>query len=86
MFLHMIVVKSVLNYAHGNTYNLTVYRAEETGDHHIYISKIGSEVGDVYIASEDVVSNAASEGFGDIVEQLLQIATDDIDRNEFGKY
>jgi hypothetical protein len=86
MFLHMTPVKTAKHTARDTEYELLVYQAQETGEYHIYIAKGDFGVGDVFTASQEVVSDAASTSGMDVVEELISIAISDIDKNEFGYY
>jgi len=79
-------VKSEVHEVHKKTYELLVYQVKETEEYRIYISESGIGIGDVYTATDEVVRDAKSTGAGDIVEQLITIAKNDIERNEFQQY
>jgi hypothetical protein len=82
----MVPVKKETHSAHGNKYELFIYRVEETGEYRIYVAKNGFGVGDVFEASQEIVSYAKKVSGADLVEELIVVAKSDIDRNEFGLY
>ena len=86
MFTHMIHVQNEKYSAHGNEYELIVYQVEETGEYRIYIAKNDMGVGDIFTASDEVVNDAKQVQGINIVEELIKVAKDDIDRNEFNQY
>lgn len=86
MFTHMVPVKKVTHKARNSVYELLIYQVEETGEYRIYVAKDGFGVGDIFTASQDVVRDAKNTDSSDIVENLISIAIDDINRNEFGLY
>lgn len=86
MFTHMVPVSKQAHRARDTEYEMLVYRVEETGEYRIFISKGGFGVGDVFVASQDVVTDSQQTGRDDVVAELIRIARDDIDRNEFGLY
>jgi hypothetical protein len=47
---------------------------------------VGFGVGDIFTASQEVVQDAKITAGMDIVDGLISIAIDDINRNEFGRY
>jgi hypothetical protein len=85
MFTHMIHIKNGKHSARNVDYELLIYQVEETGEYRIYIAKNGMGVGDIYTASDEVVKDAKHVHGEDIVEQLINIAKSDIDRNEFNQ-
>lgn len=86
MFMHMINVKNETHSAHGNTYELSVYQVQENGQYRIYISKSGDTVGDIFTASQEELLDATQIQKSDLIEELITIAKNDIDRNEFSQY
>lgn len=86
MFTHMINIKSESHTANGNEYELSVYQVRETGEYRIYISKSGNGVGDIFTASQEDVLDAKHTNTPDIIGGLIEIAKDDINRNEFNLY
>lgn len=86
MFTHMKLIKNHPHVARGASYELLVYQIEETSEYRIFIAKGGLGVGDVFTASQDVVQDAAKVSSVDVIDSLLKIAIDDIERNEFGLY
>ena len=85
MFTHMILVRTETHRARAATFELLVYTVRETGEYRIYVARGGFGVGDVFTASQEIVSDA-TVGDTDIVAELVAIAKDDIDRNESGQY
>jgi hypothetical protein len=86
MFTHMQQVRKENYHAHDTDYELLIFRVQETGEYQIYVAKGGFGVGDIFTASQDVVGDAKLQDGTDVVEQLIEIAKDDINRNEFGLY
>ena len=86
MFTHMVPIKTVIHNARNTDYELLVYKVTETNEHRIYIAKGGFGVGDIFTASNEVIEDINSLSGEDVVAGLINIAIDDIDRNEFGCY
>lgn len=86
MFTYMRQVRKENHRAHGTDYELQIFRVQEVGEYRIYVAKGGFGVGDVFTASQDVVGDAKLQDGTDVVENLIEIAKDDINRNEFGLY
>lgn len=86
MFTHMRFIKKDTHQAHRNMYELLVYQVNETNEYRIYISKAGDGVGDIYTATQEIVSDAEKISGANMVEELISIAKDDIVRNEHGYY
>lgn len=86
MFTHMQQVRKENHHAHGTDYELLIFRVQETGEYRIYVAKGGFGVGDIFTASQDVVGDAKLQDGTDVVEELIEIAKDDINRNEFYLY
>jgi hypothetical protein len=86
MFTHMRPVKKHLHSAHGNEYELQVYFVEETSEYRIYISKENNGVGDYFSATDEIVRDAKITQSVNIIDGLIDIAKDDINRNEYGLY
>lgn len=86
MFTHLIQVKKISHKARNTDYELLVYQVEETGEYRIYVVKGGFGVGDIFMASQEVVQDAKGASGIDIIDGLISIAIDDINRNEFGHY
>jgi len=86
VFTHMVPIKKETYSVHGNKYELLIYQVVETGEYRIYVAKNGFGVGDVFTASQEIVSDAKKASGRDLVEGLISIAKSDIDRNEFGFY
>ena len=86
MFTRMRFVRKENHNARNTDYELLVYQVEETGEYRIYIAKEGFGIGDIFSASQETVHDALSTSGDDIVEGLISIAIDDINRNEFGLY
>jgi hypothetical protein len=82
MFTHMRLDREETHQAHNSTYDLMVYQVIETGAFRIYIPKPGVP-GEMFTASEEIVRDARS---GDVIGEIILLARDDIDRNEFGLY
>jgi 2-hydroxy-3-keto-5-methylthiopentenyl-1-phosphate phosphatase len=86
MFTHMLNVKNEKHQAHGNTYELSVYQVQETGQYRIYISKAGDTVGDIFTALQEDVLDVAQSKSADLIEEIISVAKSDIDRNEYNLY
>jgi hypothetical protein len=86
MFASMNHVKTEHYSARNTEYELRVYLVHETKEHRIYISTSGDSVGDMFTASDDVIKDAKLFSNVDIVEKLITIAKQDIEKNEFGQY
>jgi len=86
MFTHMVNVKTDTHSAHGNDYELNVFQVQETGQYRIHITKSGNAVGDIFTANQEDVLDAKHTTIPDLVGELISIAKDDIDRNEFNLY
>ena len=86
MFTHMVPIKTVSHKAHGADYELLVYKVKETDEYRIYVAKEGFGVGDIFTASQEVVNDTMVTSGIDIVEALIDIAIDDINRNELSLY
>ena len=86
MFTHMRPVKKDVPSAHGNEYELQVYFVEEASEYRIYISKEDDGVGDIFSATDEVVKDAKTSNSINIIDDLIEIAKDDINRNEYGLY
>lgn len=86
MFTHMVTVKKVSHKARNTDYEILIYQVKETGEYRIYIAKGGFDASDIFTASQEVVRDGKSATGIDIVEELISIAIDDINRNEYGVY
>ncbi|MCG5537374.1 hypothetical protein [Halorhodospira sp. 9622] len=86
MFTHMEQVRKETYRARDTDYELMVFRVQETGEYRIYIAKGGLRIGDIFTANQEVVGDAKLQDGTDVVEQLIGIAKDDINRNEFDLY
>lgn len=86
MFTHMIPVKTIHHEARNEEYELNVYQVVETKEYQIFISKSGEGVGDIYTASEETVKDAKEVNATDMVDKLIEIAKEDINRNEYDQY
>lgn len=86
MFTHMRIEKMDVHSAHGKQYELQVYFVEETSEYRIYISKENDGVGDVFSATYEVVKDAKNTNSLNIIDDLIEVAKDDINRNELGIY
>lgn len=87
MFTHMVAVKKEMHQAHGAEYALLVFRIEGTDEYKIFIAKDGFDAaGHIFTASNEAVQDARSQSGNDLVDELISIAKNDIDRNEFGLY
>jgi hypothetical protein len=79
-------VRKETHRARNTDYELMVFRVQETGEYRIYVAKGDFGVGDIFTASQEVVGDAKLQNGTDVVEQLIEIAKDDINRNEFDLY
>ena len=86
MFTHMVAIRTEAHHARNATFELLVYKVEETGEYRIYVAKGSFGVGDIFTATQEVVRDATVTAGPDIVAALISIAKDDIDRNEFEQY
>lgn len=86
MFTHMVPVKKLTHRSRNTDYELLVYQVQETSEYRIYVAKGGFGVGDIFTASQEAIQDAKSTAGIDIVKELISIAINDIDRNEFGLY
>jgi NAD(P)H-flavin reductase len=86
MFTHMRFEKMDVHSAHGNKYELQVYLVEEISEYRIYISKENDRVGDVFSAKYEVVKDARNTNSLNNIDVLIEVAKNDINRNEFGIY
>lgn len=86
MFTHMVQVRCETHQARNTNYDLLVYRIQETGEYRIYVAKGGFGVGDIFTASQEVVSDAKVTNGQNVVDELIAAAKGDINRNEFGLY
>ncbi len=86
MFTHSTVVSRETYTSRGFDFDVIVLQAFETGDYQVVIVKNSFEVGDNFGVSRTVALDRSSEFGVDSVDELIQIAKDDIDRNEFDKY
>lgn len=87
MFTHMTAVKKEIHEAHGAEYALLVFQIEETGEYKIFIAKDGFDTaGHVFTASQEAVQDAGSQSGIKLIDELISIAKNDIDRNEYGLY
>jgi hypothetical protein len=86
MFTRMVQVKREMHKTRDTNYEVLVYRIQETGEHRIYVAKGGFGVGDLFTASQEVVSDAKVTNGQNVVDELIAAAKDDISRNEFGLY
>jgi hypothetical protein len=78
-------VRKETHRARNTDYELMVFRVQETGEYRIYVAKGDFGVGDIFTASQEVVGDAKLQNGTDVV-QLIEIAKDDINRNEFDLY
>ena len=86
MFTRMVPVKKETHIARDVLYELLVFQVQETQEYRIYIVKDGFGVGDIFTASQEVVQDAATATGVNVVQSLIDIAKDDIDRNQFDRY
>jgi len=86
MFTHMEFIRKDSCTVREQLYDLLVYRIHGNGEYRVFITKNGFGLGDIFTASEQVVSDAKRYGGMDIISELLVTAKDDIVRNEFGCY
>ena len=56
MFTHMVLVRKEHHTAHGDDYELLVYRVQESGECQIYVAKGGFGIGDIFTASQEAIS------------------------------
>jgi hypothetical protein len=81
----MVLIKKEHHTVRGNNYELLVYQVQESHEYRVYVAKDGFGVGDIFTSTQETI-NDAGVGGQDVVENLLAIAKDDLDRNEFGLY
>jgi pyridoxal/pyridoxine/pyridoxamine kinase len=86
MFTHMRFEKMDVHSAHGNKYKLQVYLVEETSEYRIYISKENDGVGDIFSAKYEAALSAKKTNSLNIIDVLIEVSKDDINRNELGIY
>ena len=87
MFTHMSFVKKDCHNVRNTNYELLVYQVEETNEYRIYVSKDGfGGVGSIFTTSKEFVQDAQNQSKTDLVAELISIAKNDIDKNEFGNY
>ncbi len=82
MFVHMTFVRKADHSARGENYEILVYRVQETNEYRIYVAKNRFGVGVDFVASDKVVVDSG----GSAIDELINTAKGDIDRNEFGLY
>lgn len=85
MFTHMVPVKTESHRTRDKDYEILVYQVVETGEYRIFVTDGKFGVGDVFTASQEVVQDSSREGV-DIIQTLIDVAKNDIDRNEFDEY
>ena len=86
MFTHMQFVTKESYAVRGTTFELLVYHVIETHEYRIFVAKNGFSAGDIFCATQEVISDAAGQNAADIVAELIALAKDDITRNEFKQY
>ena len=86
MFIHMVHIKNVAYTVRSAEYEISVYKVQETGEHRAYIAKDRFGVGDIFSVPEDVIQDAKQLSGTDLVEELIRIAKDDIERNPYQLY
>jgi len=82
----MVLVKKQRYRSRNTDYDLFVYQAEETGEYRIYVAKEGFGVGDIFMATQEMIQDTKATYDTDFVDALIATAKNAIDRNEFGEY
>lgn len=83
MFTHMHPIKRERHEARGQSYEIVVFRVEETGAFRLFVTEGSFGVGPTYDASQEVVEDAKKSGAIDVIDELVRVAKGEIDRNEF---
>ena len=86
MFTNMNHVKTEYYSARNTEYELSIYLVNETGVHNLYISNSGVSVGNIFSAPSEVIKDAKLDNNIDIVEELITIVKQDIEKNESDHY